>query len=159
MCRWSLAPTLLCNFRNVHTVHIAPRWIWKLDLTVSYAISNTSTDSRMHLILDCYKNRTLRAMSGNNLKAEHVQLLPLLDAEKCRKLLTQAQDLFTQKGSEKAEQHLLKTFHKFGLGKRQAIIFLSIFTAIWALEAAKITGSQGRSSASITATKSTLTRQ
>lgn len=89
------SPIAIMQFSQC-TVHIAPGWIWKLDPTVSHAISNTGTDSRTHLILDCYKNRTLRTMLGNEiLEAEHVQLLPLLDAEERKKLLTQAQDLFT----------------------------------------------------------------
>lgn len=55
---------------------------------------------------------------GNKiLEAEHVQLLPLLDAEKRRKLLTQAQ----------AEQHLLKTFHNFDLGEETSYDLLIDF--------------------------------
>ena len=99
-------------------VRMAPGWIWKLDPTVSHAISNTGTDSRTHLILDCYRNQTLRKMLDHErLEAEHVQPLPLLDAEERRRLLKQAQDLLTQKGTDKAEQYLLKTFHKFDLGE------------------------------------------
>ncbi|MCJ1239375.1 hypothetical protein MMC14_007371 [Varicellaria rhodocarpa] len=109
-------PKYIIHFSHF-TVFMAPGWIWKLDPTVSHAISNTSIDSRTHLILDCYKNRTLRKMlSSEMLEAEHMQPLPLLDAEERRKLLTQAQNLFTR-GSEKAEAHLLKAFHKFDLGK------------------------------------------
>jgi hypothetical protein len=123
------SPNAIMQFSQC-TVHIAPGWIWKLDPTVSHAISNTGTDSRTHLNLNCYKNRTLRTMLGNEtLKAEHVQLLPLLDAEERKKLLTQAQaqDLFTQKGSEKAGQHLLKTFHKFDLGEETSYDLLIDF--------------------------------
>ncbi|KAK4692243.1 hypothetical protein P7C71_g4921, partial [Lecanoromycetidae sp. Uapishka_2] len=98
-------------------VHVAPGWIWKLDPTVSHAISNTGTATRMHLILDCYINKNLRHMLNNEtLEEEHVQPLPLLNLEERTKLLAQAQELFVRQGSEKAEQYLLKTFHQFDLG-------------------------------------------
>ena len=97
-------------------VHVAPGWIWKLDPTVNHAISNTGTDTRTHLILDCYVNSSLRHMlNQETLEEEHVQPLPRLDPEKRTKLLAQAQDLFRLRGSEKAEHYLLKTFHLFDL--------------------------------------------
>jgi hypothetical protein len=43
-------------------VHMTPGWIWKLDPTVSHAISNPGADPRTHLLLDCYINKTLREM-------------------------------------------------------------------------------------------------
>lgn len=89
-----------------YKVHVAPGWIWKLDPTVSHAISNTGTATRAHLILDCYTNRTLRNMRNNEtLEEEHVHPLPRLNPEERTKLLTQAQDLFTHQGSEKADQY------------------------------------------------------
>ena len=111
------------------SVRMAQGWIWKLDPTVSHAISNTSTKvARTHLILDCYKNRTLRKMLGNEtLEHEHVQPLPTLGAEERRGILTHAHDLFKQEGSEKAERHLLQTFHKFDLGEETSYDLLINF--------------------------------
>lgn len=109
-------------------VHVAPGWIWKLDPTVSHAISNTGTATRMHLILDCYVNSTLRHMLNKEiLEEEHVQPLPRLNLEKRTKLLARAQDLFTRQGSEKADQYLLKTFHQFDLGTQTSYDLLVDF--------------------------------
>jgi len=120
-------PDAIMQFSHC-TVHMAAGWIWKLDPTVSHAISNTGTHSRTHLILDCYKNQTLRKMLGSEtVDEEHVRPLPPLDAEMRRELIRQAQDLFTQKGSEMAEQHLLKTFHKFDLGEENSYDLLINF--------------------------------
>lgn len=97
-------------------VHVAPGWIWKLDPTVKHAISNTGTATRMHLILDCYVNCTLRHMLNQEiLEEEHVQPLPQLNLERRTQLLAHAQDLFTRQGSDKADQYLLKTFNMRGL--------------------------------------------
>lgn len=75
-------------------VHVAPGWIWKLDPTVSHAISNTGTATRMHFILDCYVNRTLRNMlNSETLEEEHVQPLPRLKSENRTQLLAHAQDM------------------------------------------------------------------
>ena len=100
-----------------YKVHVAPGWIWKLDPTVSHAISNTGKATRMHLILDCYINPTLsRMLSSQTLEQEYVQPLPRLNSKVRTQVLAQAQDLLTGQGSEKAEQFLLKTFHRFDLG-------------------------------------------
>ena len=99
-----------------YKVHIAPGWIWKLDPTVSHAISNTGFATRMHLILDCYINRNLCDILNNEtLEEEHVQSLPQLTLAERTKLLSQAEGIFTRQGSEKADQFLLKTFHQFDL--------------------------------------------
>ena len=120
-------PDAIMQFSHC-TVHMAAGWIWKLNPTVSHAISNTGTHSRVHLILDCYKNQTLRKMLDSEIvEEEHVRPLPLLDAEMRRELLRQAQNLFTHKGSEMAEQHLLKTFHKFDLGEENSYDLLINF--------------------------------
>ena len=109
-------------------VHVAPGWIWKLDPTVNHAISNTGTATRMHLILDCYVNSALhRMLNQETLEEEHVQPLPQLSPEMRTRLLAQAQDLFTRRGSEKADQYLLKTFHQFDLGTQTSYDLLIDF--------------------------------
>ncbi|KAF2108908.1 hypothetical protein BDV96DRAFT_503933 [Lophiotrema nucula] len=100
------------------SVHLAPGWLWKLDPMVSHAISNTSQESRTHIILDCYVNETLREMlDGEILEAKNMRLLPHLDAATRKELLIEAHDLFASQGMEKAEMHLLKTFHRYDLGE------------------------------------------
>ena len=97
---------------------MASEWIWKLDPTISHGASNTGSVPRVHLILDRYRNRTLRRMLDyESLEAEHVRQLGTLQAEDRGALLLQAQNLFAQQGSDKAEKHLLRTFHIFDLGE------------------------------------------
>jgi predicted nucleotidyltransferase len=109
-------------------VFMAPGWIWKFNPTINHSISNTSLASRTHLILDCYKTRDLLKLLGNEiLEAEHVRPLPQLDFEKRSHLLAKASNIFRQEGSEKAEQHLLKSFHEFDLGQETSYDLLIDF--------------------------------
>ena len=56
-------------------------------------------------------------MLGNEiLEDDHVIPLPLLASKERQSLLAEAKNLFTHQGNEKAERHLLKSFHQFDLG-------------------------------------------
>ncbi|KAG9950623.1 hypothetical protein KCU85_g3359, partial [Aureobasidium melanogenum] len=100
-----------------HKVYVACGWIWKLDPTISHAISNTGVVPRIHLILDCYVNEALQRMLNDEiLEEKYVQVLCPLGFQMRNQYLTQAQDLFVQEGRAKAEEHLLKLFHQFDLG-------------------------------------------
>jgi hypothetical protein len=80
-------------------------------------------------------------MVGNEIReAQHVQPLPLLDAEKRKRLLSQAQDLFHQDGKDQAEQYLLKKFHRFNLGNESSYDLLIEFYYDRGSGLAKITG-------------------
>lgn len=121
------SPNAIMQFSHC-AVHMATGWLWKLNPMVNHAISNTGTESRTHLILDCYKDQALRKLVGNEvLEAQNLRSLPLLDTEERCRLLIHAQDLFARSGSEKAEQYLLKTFHRFDLGEETSYDLLIDF--------------------------------
>lgn len=111
-------------------VHMARGWLWKLDPTISHAASNSGSDARTHLILDCYVNKTLKNMLAHQtLDQQHLLQQPKLEAEKRHELLQQAQELFRLEGREKAEQHLLKTFHCYDLEEETSYDILAGFYA------------------------------
>jgi len=102
--------------------------VWKLDPVVTHAASNTGTDSRIHLILDCYMNSTLgRLLDGAILEAQNCQRLPPLGTEERQKILREAQELLKHAGREKAEQLLLNLFHRFELRQESSYNILIDF--------------------------------
>ena len=110
------------------SVHMALGSIWKLNPTVNHAISNTGTSERIHLILDCYMNDTLRDMvAQESLSDRHVRILPILNAEEKARIQSEARLLFKSCGMDAAEDLFLKTFHTYNLGQETSYDLLIDF--------------------------------
>jgi hypothetical protein len=84
-------------------------FIWKLNPTVPHGVCNRSPVPRLHLILDCYVNETIRNwLETERLDSCLTQKLPNIDT---KPILAKAAALMNLGYNTCAEFLLLKTFH------------------------------------------------
>lgn len=84
-------------------------FIWKLNPTVPHGVCNRSPVPRLHLILDCYVNETIRNwLETERLDSSLTQKLPNIDT---KPILAKAAALMNLGYNTCAEFLLLKTFH------------------------------------------------
>lgn len=113
-----------------YSVHMEKGVIWKLNPTVSHAISNEGQEERTHLILDCYINDTLQGLIKKEyLDSANVRELPIFSQTEKSERLKLSRELLIKKGITEAEAVLLKTFHVFNLGNESSYDLLIDFHA------------------------------
>ncbi|NBX18670.1 MAG: aspartyl/asparaginyl beta-hydroxylase domain-containing protein [Proteobacteria bacterium] len=84
-------------------------FIWKLNPTFPHGVCNRGPVTRLHLILDCYVNETLRRwLESERLDPSLTQKLPVTDVNP---VLSKASALMNLGFNSCAESLLLKTFH------------------------------------------------
>ena len=109
-------PEALIQFSK-HAVNMAASWLWKLNPTVNHAASQTGSEPRIHLVLDCYVDEALRRLQASEvLEQTHVREPPRISAQNRKDLLDRAQGLLEDEGIKNAEQLLMKSFHQYDLG-------------------------------------------
>lgn len=109
-------------------MHMSAGYLWKLNPSVSHAISNTGDGDRTHLILDCYINDALRDMlSSEFLQADLVKALPPMTENIRKEILARAKHHIESQGMKYAEEELLKSFHQYDLGQETSYDLLAAF--------------------------------
>lgn len=95
-------------------IHLQPGKIWRLTPTYAHGAVNLHGPARIHLILDCYANPALDALSsGAHLPEAAVRQLPAPTAEMTGRLLSQARSLLRLGFAHAAEQYLLRSFFTY----------------------------------------------
>ena len=107
-------PQALMSFTDVN-VYLKKGFLWKLDPREGiHGVCNHGKEPRIHLLLDCYMNPTLRSLVGSEwLDQNTIKEVPELTQEKTQSLMTQAKKMLLDGKAEEAEHFLLTTFYTF----------------------------------------------
>ena len=107
-------PQALMSFTNVN-IYLKKGFLWKLDPKEAiHGVCNHGEEPRIHLLLDCYMNPTLRSLVDNQwLDQDTIAEVPELTPEKLKSIIAQAKRILVHGKPEEAEHFLLTTFYIF----------------------------------------------
>lgn len=99
-------------------IYLASGYVWKINPVHRHAASNFGTEARIHILADCYGDRTLNNLiEAETLDDSWISNLPSASDEVLMNASRASEMLAGQGEWQSAEHLLLKMFHEYKLGE------------------------------------------